>query len=110
MKKYKFFKCILSVGDGANDLNMLNHSDISVGIFGKNPLLIHYNVDYIIGDFNQLVKLIFVFGSENFRKNKKIIEIFFYCGFLLIIPKFYYAMFNHFNFINLYYYLLEFIF
>ena len=31
---------------------MLNQSDISVGIFGKNPLLINYNVDYIIGDFN----------------------------------------------------------
>ena len=52
LKQYKIFNCILSIGDGTNDLNMLNQSDISVGIYGKNPLIISYNVDYIIGEFD----------------------------------------------------------
>mgnify|MGYP003317244573 CR=1 FL=1 len=50
--------CCLAIGDGANDVAMIQAADIGVGIFGKEGRQAVNNSDYAIGQFRFLVRLL----------------------------------------------------
>nr|CAI6752666.1 CMF_HP1_G0046290.mRNA.1.CDS.1 [Saccharomyces cerevisiae] len=53
----------LAIGDGANDIAMIQSADIGVGIAGKEGLQASRVSDYLIGQFPYLLlKLLFVHG------------------------------------------------
>ena len=68
-------KVCLSVGDGANDVNMITEADVGVGIYGQEGLNAVNASDYGIGEFKILRNLILVqgrwfhFRNGNFTKN-----------------------------------------
>lgn len=68
----------LSIGDGANDVNMITEAHVGVGIKGLEGQQAARSSDYAIGEFKHLRRLIFVYGRESYRKNTKLILYSFY--------------------------------
>lgn len=58
----KWGKTVLSVGDGANDVNMINEADVGIGIYGQEGLNAVHASDYGLGEFKCLEQLILVQG------------------------------------------------
>lgn len=74
----------LAIGDGANDIAMIQSADIGVGISGKEGLQASRSSDYSIAQFRFLIKLLFVHGHYNYIRTSKFVlctfykELFFY--------------------------------
>ena len=78
---------LLAAGDGFNDFSMLREADLSVGILSREILQVRNTCDVIVSNFSQIVDLILVHGTLNYRKILKISLLSFYMHFLLLIPK-----------------------
>jgi len=51
-------KIVLAIGDGANDVNMINEADVGIGIYGQEGLNAVHASDFGIGDFQTLGNLL----------------------------------------------------
>ena len=91
---------LLAIGDGFNDFSMLREADLSVGILSREILQVRNTCDVIVSNFSQIVDLILVHGTWNYKKILKIALLSFYMHFLLLIPKLFYLNenFNGFSF------------
>ncbi|XP_067949362.1 phospholipid-transporting ATPase VA-like isoform X2 [Watersipora subatra] len=89
-------KLTLSIGDGANDVNMIRTANVGIGIEGVEGKQASMAADFSIGRFKHLVRLLFVHGHwsydrlavmtlYNFFKNSNLIFVLFwyqiYCMF-----------------------------
>lgn len=68
----------LAIGDGANDIAMIQSADIGVGIAGKEGLQASRVSDYSIGQFRFLLKLLLVHGRYNYIRTSKFMLCTFY--------------------------------
>lgn len=68
----------LSVGDGANDVAMIQEADVGVGIAGVEGRQAVMSSDYAIGQFRFLQRLILVHGRWSYRRLAESISNFFY--------------------------------
>lgn len=74
----------LAIGDGANDIAMIQSSHVGIGISGREGLQAARISDYSIAQFRFLQKLLFVHGRWNYIRTGKYIlgtfwkELFFY--------------------------------
>lgn len=71
-------KVTLAIGDGANDIAMIQSADIGVGIAGKEGLQASRTSDYSIAQFRFLLKLLFVHGRYNYIRTAKFVLCTFY--------------------------------
>ncbi|OMJ67067.1 hypothetical protein SteCoe_35873 [Stentor coeruleus] len=76
----------LSIGDGANDVNMITAAH--VGLEGQQAAR---SSDYSISQFLYLRRLLFVHGRECYRRNSILICYNFYKNVLLVLPLLYYG-------------------
>lgn len=79
-------KITLAIGDGANDVNMIQTASIGVGINGKEGQQASRSADYSIGQFKFLRNLLFVHGREAYRKNSYLVCFMFYKNSLFVMP------------------------
>ena len=86
---------LLAAGDGFNDFSMLREADLSVGILSREILQVRNTCDVIVTNFSQIVDLILVHGTWNYKKILKIALLSFYMHFLLLIPKLFYLNENY---------------
>ena len=68
----------LSIGDGANDVAMIQEADIGVGIAGEEGRQAVMSADYAIGQFRFLQRLVLVHGRWSYRRLGECIPNFFY--------------------------------
>ena len=68
----------LSIGDGANDVAMIQEADVGVGIAGEEGRQAVMSSDYAIGQFRFLQRLILVHGRWSYRRLGETIANFFY--------------------------------
>lgn len=68
----------LSVGDGANDVAMIQEADVGVGIAGEEGRQAVMSSDYAIGQFRYLQRLVLVHGRWSYRRLAETIANFFY--------------------------------
>ncbi|KAG5643212.1 hypothetical protein DXG03_001330 [Asterophora parasitica] len=68
----------LAIGDGANDVSMIQAADVGVGISGEEGLQAVNSSDYAIAQFRFLKKLILVHGHWSYARNGTMILNFFY--------------------------------
>ena len=87
----------LSIGDGANDVNMITAAHVGIGISGLEGKQAARASDYSISQFSYLRKLLFVHGRECYRRNSILICYNFYKNILLVLPMLYYGMFAAFS-------------
>ncbi|KAL0571364.1 hypothetical protein V5O48_010602 [Marasmius crinis-equi] len=68
----------LAIGDGANDVSMIQAADVGVGISGEEGLQAVNSSDYSIAQFRFLKRLILVHGHWSYYRNGLMILNFFY--------------------------------
>ncbi|EJD53100.1 phospholipid-translocating P-type ATPase [Auricularia subglabra TFB-10046 SS5] len=74
----------LAIGDGANDVSMIQAADVGVGIIGEEGLQAVNSSDYAIAQFRFLTRLLFVHGHWAYYRNGNMIVNFFYKNLICI--------------------------
>ncbi|EYB97077.1 hypothetical protein Y032_0143g2374 [Ancylostoma ceylanicum] len=64
---------VLAIGDGANDVAMLQEADVGVGISGQEGMQAALASDYTITQFHHLDRLLFVHGTLSLFRTSKCI-------------------------------------
>jgi len=73
----------LAVGDGANDVGMIQTAHVGVGIAGFEGTQAVNAADFAIGRFSFLRRLLLVHGRNNYRRTSKLIIILIYKNVLM---------------------------
>ena len=68
----------LAIGDGANDVSMIQMADVGVGICGQEGMQAVMASDFAIAKFKILEKLLLVHGHLNYDRLAKLIIYYFY--------------------------------
>ena len=68
----------LAIGDGANDVSMIQAAHVGVGIAGEEGLQAVNSSDYAIAQFRFLKRLVLVHGHWSYYRNSVMITNFFY--------------------------------
>jgi magnesium-transporting ATPase (P-type) len=87
----------LAIGDGANDVSMIQAAHIGIGISGQEGLQAARASDYAIGQFRFLRKLLLVHGRYNYRRIGRLISYSFYKNITLQLCQFWYVWYNAFT-------------
>ncbi|KAF8507334.1 phospholipid-translocating ATPase [Hysterangium stoloniferum] len=74
----------LAIGDGANDVSMIQAADVGVGIRGEEGLQAVNSSDYAISQFRFLKRLLLVHGHWSYARNGTMIINFFYKNIICI--------------------------
>ncbi|KDO33151.1 hypothetical protein SPRG_01963 [Saprolegnia parasitica CBS 223.65] len=84
----------MAVGDGGNDVSMIQESHIGVGIYGHEGMQAVRSADFAIGQFRFLSRLILAHGRWNYRRVSIVILFSFYKNMALIMTLFCYSFYN----------------
>ncbi|KAI1111858.1 hypothetical protein F5Y14DRAFT_288376 [Nemania sp. NC0429] len=82
----------LSIGDGANDVAMIQEADVGVGIAGVEGRQAVMSADYAMGQFRFLKRLILVHGRWSYRRMAEAIANFFYKNMIWTFTIFWYQV------------------
>lgn len=85
----------LSIGDGANDVAMIQKADVGVGISGNEGLQAANSSDFAIAQFRYLARLLFVHGAWNYTRISKVILYSFYKNITLYVIELWFAFYNY---------------
>ena len=88
---------LLAIGDGANDVSMIQAAHIGIGISGVEGLQAARSADVSIAQFRFLRKLLLVHGSWSYQRISKVILYFYYKNTALFITQFWYSFQNAFS-------------
>uniref|UniRef100_A0A8C1WW42 Phospholipid-transporting ATPase n=1 Tax=Cyprinus carpio TaxID=7962 RepID=A0A8C1WW42_CYPCA len=83
----------LAIGDGANDVSMIQEAHVGIGIMGKEGRQAVRNSDYAIARFKFLAKLLLVHGHFYYIRIATLVQYFFYKNVCFITPQFLYQFF-----------------
>ncbi|GMF10035.1 unnamed protein product [Phytophthora lilii] len=84
----------LAIGDGANDVSMIQTAHVGVGICGKEGVQAVNASDYAIAQFRFLTRLVLLHGRCNYKRVCKVIRYSFYKNIALVISLFEFNFFN----------------
>ncbi|XP_034247125.1 probable phospholipid-transporting ATPase IA isoform X7 [Thrips palmi] len=84
----------LAIGDGANDVAMIQKAHVGVGISGYEGLQAACASDYSIAQFRFLLKLLLVHGAWNYNRMCKLILYSFYKNICLYIIELWFAIYS----------------
>jgi phospholipid-transporting ATPase len=96
-KKFHKNATTLAIGDGANDVSMIQAADIGVGISGAEGLQATLASDFSMTQFRFLVRLLLVHGVWNYKRTALVIFYSFYKNIVLYVMEFWFAWFNMFS-------------
>lgn len=87
----------LSIGDGANDVAMIQEADVGVGIAGEEGRAAVMSSDYAVGQFRFLSRLLLVHGRWSYKRLAEMIPNFFYKNMVFTFALFWYGVFSSFD-------------
>ena len=87
----------LAVGDGANDVPMIQEAKVGVGVYGHEGNQAVNSADFALGQFRFLVPLLLVHGRWNYKRTAKVITLIVYSSILFTMTTVYYNFFNGFS-------------
>ncbi|KAI9927666.1 hypothetical protein ASPWEDRAFT_176148 [Aspergillus wentii DTO 134E9] len=88
---------LLAIGDGANDVSMIQAAHVGVGISGVEGLQAARSADVAIGQFRYLRKLLLVHGAWSYHRISRVILYSFYKNIALYMTQFWYSFQNAFS-------------
>ncbi|KAL9646480.1 hypothetical protein ABK040_006474 [Willaertia magna] len=84
----------LAIGDGANDVSMIQSAHVGVGISGVEGLQAANSSDYSIGQFRFLKRLLLVHGRWSYRRVSKLVLYCFYKNSILYLTQLWFVFFT----------------
>ncbi|KAG7032916.1 Phospholipid-transporting ATPase 1 [Cucurbita argyrosperma subsp. argyrosperma] len=84
----------LAIGDGANDVSMIQKADVGVGISGLEGRQAVMASDFAMGQFRFLVPLLLVHGHWNYQRMGYMILYNFYRNAVFVLVLFWYVLFT----------------
>ncbi|GAM29207.1 hypothetical protein SAMD00019534_123830 [Acytostelium subglobosum LB1] len=84
----------LAIGDGANDVSMIQAAHIGVGISGNEGMQAVMASDYSIAQFRYLYKLVVVHGRWNYKRNSRLMLYCFYKNMVFAMTQFWFGIYN----------------
>ncbi|KAI5952714.1 DRS2 [Candida jiufengensis] len=97
VKRKKKQSLLLAIGDGANDVSMIQAAHVGVGISGMEGMQAARSADISIGQFKYLKKLLLVHGSWSYRRISNAILYSFYKNIALYMTQFWFVFTNAFS-------------
>lgn len=90
-------KIVLAIGDGGNDVSMIQAANIGIGISGKEGLQASRSADFAIAQFKHLKRLLLVHGSWAIYRVSRLVIYAIYKNVLIYVFNFWYSAFNLFS-------------
>ncbi|KAL6088198.1 hypothetical protein STEG23_000715, partial [Scotinomys teguina] len=87
----------LSIGDGANDVSMIQAADIGIGISGQEGMQAVMSSDFAIARFSHLKKLLLVHGHWCYSRLARMVVYYFYKNVCYVNLLFWYQFFCGFS-------------
>ncbi|KAF1885381.1 hypothetical protein Lal_00029270 [Lupinus albus] len=87
----------LAIGDGANDVSMIQMADVGVGISGQEGRQAVMASDFAMGQFRFLVPLLLIHGHWNYQRMGYMILYNFYKNAIFVLVLFWYVFFTGFT-------------
>eukprot|EP01138_Halocafeteria_seosinensis_P008155 gb/GECG01008335.1/.p1 GENE.gb/GECG01008335.1/~~gb/GECG01008335.1/.p1 ORF type:complete len:1457 (+),score=160.21 gb/GECG01008335.1/:1-4371(+) len=87
----------LAIGDGANDVNMLQKAEVGIGISGREGLQAVNSSDFAIAQFRFLKRLMLLHGRWNYTRMSKVVLYSFYKNVVITLTLFAYNAFTGFS-------------
>ncbi len=87
----------LAIGDGANDVNMIQEAEVGVGISGKEGLQAVNSSDFAIAQFRFLKRLLLVHGRWSYVRMSKVVLYSFYKNVVITMALFCFNAFTGFS-------------
>ncbi|CAE6459385.1 unnamed protein product [Rhizoctonia solani] len=94
----------LSIGDGANDVAMIQEANIGCGLMGLEGSQAAMSADYAFGQFRFLTKLLLVHGRWSYQRVADMHSNFFYKNVIWTFAMFWFCFWNSFDATYLYQY------
>lgn len=88
---------LLAIGDGANDVGMIQAAHVGVGISGHEGLQAARSADVALAQFRYLRKLLLVHGNWSYTRLSKMILYSFYKTVTLYLTLFWFSFYNRFS-------------
>lgn len=86
-------QCItLSIGDGANDVPMIQEAHIGIGLYGNEGTRAAQTSDYALGQFRYLQRLLFWHGRLSYLRNTELVLYFFYKNLVFTLIQAWFAV------------------
>lgn len=87
----------LAIGDGANDVAMIQAANVGVGIAGEEGRQAVMSSDYGVGQFRFLTRLLLVHGRWSYKRLAEMVPSFFYKNVVFTFTCFWYGIYNNFD-------------
>ncbi|XP_010266737.1 PREDICTED: phospholipid-transporting ATPase 1 [Nelumbo nucifera] len=87
----------LAIGDGANDVSMIQMADVGIGISGQEGRQAVMASDFAMGQFRFLVPLLLVHGHWNYQRMGYMILYNFYRNAVFVLILFWYVLYTAFS-------------
>jgi phospholipid-transporting ATPase len=95
--RYQLQKIALAIGDGGNDVSMIQAANIGVGISGKEGLQASRSADFSIAKFKYLKRLLLVHGAWAIYRVSRMVIYALYKNILMYVFNFWYSYLNSFS-------------
>jgi len=86
-----------AVGDGANDVSMIQEAHVGLGIFGKEGRQAARCSDFAFGQFSFLRRVLLVHGHWYYWRVSTLVQYFFYKNMVFSTPAFFYTLYCAFS-------------
>ncbi|OWF54474.1 phospholipid-transporting ATPase IF [Mizuhopecten yessoensis] len=86
-----------AIGDGANDVSMIQEAHVGLGIMGKEGRQAVRNSDYAFAKFRFLKRAILVHGNYYYTRLANLVQFFFYKNVAFITAQLFYTFFSGFS-------------
>ncbi|XP_038049880.1 probable phospholipid-transporting ATPase IF isoform X2 [Patiria miniata] len=87
----------MAIGDGANDVSMIQEAHIGLGIMGKEGRQAVRCSDYAFSRFRFLIRVLLVHGAWYYNRIAITVQYFFYKNIAFITAQFFYAFYSAFS-------------
>ncbi|KAI8986494.1 phospholipid-translocating P-type ATPase [Pilobolus umbonatus] len=78
-------KRVLCIGDGGNDVSMIQAADVGVGIVGKEGRQASLAADFSITQFSHLTKLLLWHGRNSYKRSAKLSQFVIHRGLIISV-------------------------
>jgi len=84
----------LAIGDGANDVSMIQAAHVGIGISGHEGMQAVNSSDFAIAQFRFLRRLLLVHGRHNYRRISSLVLYLFYKNVLMVMSQYWFTMYT----------------